>query len=283
VAPGVALVAPGVWRRAYVVIRWWFFWHIILSLSRSGGGLRRLRWESASARARCKKRLSCARVFSCARVVLRLVSLCSLFLFPPLSLSLSLLSVAAAAAAQKSLFLPPCLSFLPPPSSPSPQNPPSPSSLPSLPPSPPCLPPSSTFHARYLNSCGLSLSRSMYSRWIRSSMRRLTSFRSGLNMRCSCCTTSKTSCWCCSWRRDFMTRTTAASTACRRSLSTSSTTRLRSSTGGRGTRMRLRRSVKRGLAQNLSPRPMVLPSGCLSRICLLRGLLWVGWGWGVWS
>ena len=49
------------------------------------------------------------------------------------------------------------------------------------------------------------------------SMARLMTLTSGVNMRCSCCTTSTSSCWCFSALRDFMMRTIAASIACLRS------------------------------------------------------------------
>lgn len=102
--------------------------------------------------------------------------------------------------------------------------------------------------------------------------------------------TSITSCWCanCCGRwcgmhddtqqqhcpllhtfRDFMVRTIAASMAYWRSLATSSTTFLRSSTGGNGTLMRRARSANLLLMRNESPLLTVRPSGLLSRILYL--------------
>ena len=66
----------------------------------------------------------------------------------------------------------------------------------------------------------LSLSLSRYSLCTRSSMRFLMSLKSGLNIRCNCCTHSSVSCWCWSVFLLFIMRTIAASTACLRSCVT---------------------------------------------------------------
>lgn len=93
-----------------------------------------------------------------------------------------------------------------------------------------------------------------------------------------------TSALCATTLRDFISRTMAASTACLRSLSTSSATFFLSSVGGRGTRMRRILSVNPSLNEKRSVSATTRGSPLLRRIlylaqdseCSVRIASWIG-------
>mmetsp|Transcript_58364 Transcript_58364/g.115837 ORF Transcript_58364/g.115837 Transcript_58364/m.115837 type:complete len:227 (-) Transcript_58364:1839-2519(-) len=125
-----------------------------------------------------------------------------------------------------------------------------------------------TTYARYLYTLLLAESRSRYSRAIKSSMRFLICFGSGLKCRSSWLVASSTNFWWSSVLRVFMMRTIAASMACLRSSSTVALVESFSSwvilAAIIGTLMRRARSVKFGLYLNESVASTSLDAGSLS-------------------